>query len=96
MKKSQKLYYRTLILHYYRKGFSAKQIEQGLNKTYSNSPPSKSFIYKWIALFKVGVSNLKDNKKSGLPKNTEDGKYDKKILKLISYDLRASIKKWPK
>ena len=86
MKKSEKLYYRTLILHYYRKGFGAKQIEQELNKTYSNSPPSKSLVYKWIALFKVGISNLEDNKKSGRPKNTENGKYDKKILKLISDD----------
>ena len=85
MKNSEKLYYRTLVLHSYRKGFSPKQIEQELSKTYSNSPPSKRFIYKWIALFKIGISSLEDNKKSGRPKNTEDAKYYKKILNWCSY-----------
>lgn len=58
---------------------------------YNDEAPSKSFITNWIRSFKLGRNNLEDEARSGRPSNTEEGKYDLAVLKIIKTEPTASL-----
>ena len=91
MIKQNKIYFRSLILNYYKQNMTALKIFNKLKTDYKQESPSYSFVKKWRSRFVSGVFNLEDGPKPGRPKINEEGKYDSVILKLINNDPSVSI-----
>lgn len=84
MKNEDRQFFRSLVYHYYKKGKESKEIFEELKLIYNKDSPNISFIYNWMKRFRLGYTSIQDEPRSGRPMNTEDGKYDKKLLKEIN------------
>lgn len=91
MNKQNKIYFRSLILNYYKQNLTAIKIFNILKLDYKENSPSYAFVKKWRSRFVLGIYNLEDSPKSGRPKMHEEGKYNDLILKLIKIDPSVSL-----
>ena len=89
--KKNKIYFRSLILNYYKQNMTTLKIFNKLKTDNKQDSPSYSFVAKWRSRFVSGVFNLEDGPKPGRPKINEEGKYDSIILKLINNDPSVSL-----
>ena len=91
MNKQNKMYFRALILNYYKQNMSALKIYNKLKIDYKDDSPSYSFVKNWRSKFVLGLYSLEDASKPGTSKMHEEGKYNGIILKLIKDDPSISL-----
>jgi len=66
-----KVYFRHLMLFFYRKGKHATQAANKICAVYGEDAVVEKTVRKWFARFKVGDFNLEDQERLGRPSTTD-------------------------
>ena len=78
------------VVHYcYLRGMNPNQILEEMQATYGGRAPSRSFICKWVNLFKDGKNDVNDKPKSGRPTHIND---EDKILDALKREPFSSAR----
>jgi hypothetical protein len=77
--KMDKKEFRVLLKHYFLAKDNTVETKVCLDKHYSDSAPAKSTIKNWFAKFKRGEMSIKDDARSGRPKEAVSDENTKKV-----------------
>ena len=78
------------VVHYcYLRGMNSNQILEEMQGAYGDQAPSRSFVFKWIKLFKEGKNNIDDQLRSGRPIHIKD---EDKILEILNREPFSSAR----
>lgn len=83
-----KIYYRCLLLFYFRKGKKAAYAHRKLTDVYGEDAISERACQKWFSRFRDGDTTLEDEERSGRPSVADD----EQILALISSNTKYTTR----
>ena len=89
MEKENKIYFRHIVFHCYKKGEKSNKIFQKLNRVYNDKAHSYTFVKKWLTRFKTGQTEFQDEPRSGRPKQEMTKKNKQLISKTIEDNPRV-------
>ena len=91
-KKMDKLEYRAVIKHFFKKGFTTKQIKEELDLVHGDSAPCFATVHNWVRRFKAGQESLEDDPDVGRPKTAVTDESINLVEKIVLSDRRLKVK----
>lgn len=85
---SNKLFFRCLMLYYYRKGKNASQTKKKICAVYGKGTVSERVCQNWFSKFRAGNTSCEDNERSGRPSVVDDDQIKTLIEKNPRYTTR--------
>ena len=88
----EKFFYRSIIKHFFKKGFTTKQIKEELDLVHGDSAPCFATVHNWVRRFKAGQESLEDDPDVGRPKTAVTDESINLVEKIVLSDRRLKVK----